>query len=294
MRATIALLCLLAAMRAHADVGLVQVCTDATPAGSPLGNCAAFAYERPAARMLVASRASGDSCTWSGGTCAWHAFGDLSTSEEVRACAIDVPLHTAWTYGVSDPCKDAQGADQHVWIAPSAALPPTSGTGSVSLSWTPPTENEDGTPLTDLAGYRLYYGATSGDYTAQVDITDRTATSYIVESLAPGTWYFALTAVNAAGAESAKSNEAMANVVAGETVPLAPTWNIPPAPSSSAATITSTRIDASEWTCRDSSGVVLSSHTREDKAFEACANRALAAPGTAFEIRPSGYRVIAQ
>ncbi len=31
-------------------------------------------------------------------------------------------------------------------------------TGSVTLSWYPPTQNADGSPLTDLAGYRVYYG----------------------------------------------------------------------------------------------------------------------------------------
>jgi hypothetical protein len=47
-------------------------------------------------------------------------------------------------------------------------------------------------------------------------------------------------------------------------------------------TVTSTRIESAEWTCRDSSGAVLSSHTLADKAQEACSNLALPAPGHAF------------
>lgn len=58
-------------------------------------------------------------------------------------------------------------------------------------------------------------------------------------------------------------------------------------------TLSSTRVEAAEWTCRDQSGAVLSSHTRQDKAQEACSNRALATPGAVFEMRPSGYRIAA-
>ncbi|MDH3432879.1 MAG: putative Ig domain-containing protein, partial [Gammaproteobacteria bacterium] len=36
--------------------------------------------------------------------------------------------------------------------------------GSVTLSWIAPTQNEDGTALTDLAGYKIYWGTTSGSY----------------------------------------------------------------------------------------------------------------------------------
>ena len=36
--------------------------------------------------------------------------------------------------------------------------------GSATLSWTPPTQNMDGTPLTNLAGYRVYWGTSLGDY----------------------------------------------------------------------------------------------------------------------------------
>jgi hypothetical protein len=56
-------------------------------------------------------------------------------------------------------------------------------------------------------------------------------------------------------------------------------------------TVTSTWVEAAEWTCRDASGAVFSSHTRADEAREACSNRALAAPGQVFDMRPSDYRI---
>jgi len=83
---------------------------------------------------------------------------------------------------------------------------------SAKLSWTPPTTNEDGTPLTDLKGYKLYYGPTPGNYTKTVDINDPAATSFQVDNLASGTWYFSLKAVDTAGNESRFSNEAFKTI----------------------------------------------------------------------------------
>ena len=37
------------------------------------------------------------------------------------------------------------------------------GTGSTTISWTPPTSITDNSPLTNLAGYRIYYGTSSGN-----------------------------------------------------------------------------------------------------------------------------------
>jgi hypothetical protein len=76
------------------------------------------------------------------------------------------------------------------------------------LSWTPPTMNTDGTPLTTLAGYKVLYGNAPGNYTHELSITDPSATSFTVTGLAPGTWYFAMKAVDTAGNESAPSGEA--------------------------------------------------------------------------------------
>jgi hypothetical protein len=81
------------------------------------------------------------------------------------------------------------------------------------LSWTPPTQNTDGTALTNLAGYRVYWGTSQGNYTNSTTISNPGLSSYVVEQLTPATWYFALTAVNAAGAESSYSNVASKQVL---------------------------------------------------------------------------------
>lgn len=80
--------------------------------------------------------------------------------------------------------------------------------GSVTLAWEPPTSNTDGSALTNLAGYRIHYGTVSGEYDQTVDIDSAGVTSYVLENLSPGTYYFAISAVATNGAESAPSREA--------------------------------------------------------------------------------------
>lgn len=87
------------------------------------------------------------------------------------------------------------------------AVPGTApGTGSVTLSWTAPTENTDGTPLTTLAGYNISYGQAATALNQTINISNATARSYVVSGLSGGTWYFTVRAFTTTGAESANSN----------------------------------------------------------------------------------------
>ncbi|MEW6052162.1 MAG: DUF1566 domain-containing protein [Nitrospirota bacterium] len=75
-----------------------------------------------------------------------------------------------------------------------------------TLIWNPPIANEDGTPLTGLAGYKVYYGTVSRNYTQSIDVGN--VTTYTVPNLSDGvTYYFAATAYNTAQKESQYSNE---------------------------------------------------------------------------------------
>jgi hypothetical protein len=92
-------------------------------------------------------------------------------------------------------------------ISATAALTVTAiTTGSATLSWNAPTTNTDGTPLTDLVGYKVYMGTSSGNYTTVVNIGN--VTTYVVNNLAPGTYYFVVTAYDSSNIESSFSNEA--------------------------------------------------------------------------------------
>lgn len=81
--------------------------------------------------------------------------------------------------------------------------------GSVTLSWSPPTQNTDGTPLTDLSAYRIYFGKSSRQYNNEITINNSGITTYVVDNLSPDTYYFAATAVNSSGMESSYSGEAV-------------------------------------------------------------------------------------
>jgi len=82
-------------------------------------------------------------------------------------------------------------------------------TASATLSWTAPTQNEDGSTLSDLAGYKIYYGRSSGSYSNEIRITNPSVTTYVVDNLTADTYFFSATAFNAAGTESRFSTEVM-------------------------------------------------------------------------------------
>lgn len=76
-----------------------------------------------------------------------------------------------------------------------------------TLYWDPVTK-----PPVD--GYRVYYGAQSGVYTAQIDAGN--VTSWTVQNLQPGTYYFSVTAIKAGHGESAYSNEVSTTIKGGD------------------------------------------------------------------------------
>jgi hypothetical protein len=78
--------------------------------------------------------------------------------------------------------------------------------GTATLTWTPPTQNTDGTPVTTLSGYHIFYGTTEGALTQSIAVSGATTTSYEITGLSSGTWYFAVAADAADGTESAPSN----------------------------------------------------------------------------------------
>jgi hypothetical protein len=81
----------------------------------------------------------------------------------------------------------------------------STATGSALLSWTPPTQNTDGSALT-LTGYRVYWGTQQGSYPNSANVGPNVA-NHMIQQLTPATWYFVVTALSATG-ESAHSNVA--------------------------------------------------------------------------------------
>jgi len=93
---------------------------------------------------------------------------------------------------------------------PGPARAPASSQSSASrtatLFWEAPSSNTNGSPLTDLAGYRIYYGTSPDELTQTVQLSSVGLQTYVIDGLEPGTWYFAIMALTRTGAESSLSN----------------------------------------------------------------------------------------
>lgn len=103
-------------------------------------------------------------------------------------------------------------------------VPTPTWTGASTISWVPPIQNRDGSALVDLAGYRIRYGTTPTALTQTIQIADAGTTSYVVDGLTPGTWYFTVSSYTTAGVESDPSNVVSKTLVAHVTPPPAETW----------------------------------------------------------------------
>jgi Putative Ig domain len=93
-----------------------------------------------------------------------------------------------------------------VSLAPFSITVNAPSNGSATLSWTPPTENTDGSTLNNLAGFRIQYGTSATALTQTVQIANPGVVTYVVSGLNSGNWYFAIRAYSSGGAESANSN----------------------------------------------------------------------------------------
>lgn len=199
--------------------GMAMICL--SPATGPVqaNACTSRSYALPAAGQLVLACNPATLATCQPGTAmAGPSWGDpglnfqawpVPASYGVLVCA--KPLAAGLTYTTVDPCTP--GADPvnkpfvlastvQTAAAPAAPIPLTNGTAV--MVWTAPTANTDGSVLTNLAGYNVYQGASAAAL-SKINPALVTATSYSVTGLAPGTDYFAVTAVSSTGNESAQT-----------------------------------------------------------------------------------------
>jgi hypothetical protein len=132
---------------------------------------------------------------------AWAAFNAATGALQGTPAAGDVGTTTGVMITVSDGMLTASLPAFNVTVQAVAA-------GSATLSWTPPTQNTDGSPLTNLSGYKVYWGTALGTYPSSVTLSNPGLTSYVVDNLVPGTYYFVATALNSVGVESTFSSPA--------------------------------------------------------------------------------------
>ena len=133
------------------------------------------------------------------------------TAQLALAALIGVSLAACGDSGSSSPASAVSGANPFASLAsPTGSSPTATPTNkSVTLSWSAPTQNSDGSSISNLAGYTLHYGTSSEDYTGSIQITSPTATSYVVSdsNFPAGTYYFAISAYNAQQVSSSLSSE---------------------------------------------------------------------------------------
>jgi hypothetical protein len=107
-------------------------------------------------------------------------------------------------------CGGGSSSTDATAAATSSSPPPTTtpspSAGSATLSWTAPTTDTNGQALTNLAGYRIYYGTSAGNLSQAIVLNSTGTQTYVIENLAPGTWYFAIAAFSSAGTVSALSD----------------------------------------------------------------------------------------
>lgn len=151
----------------------------------------------------TASDPDGDTLTFSvQNKPVWATFNTATGNLSGSPTLADVGTYDSVTISVSDGSITSSLAPYSVTVTQVAL-------GSATLSWTAPTQNEDGSPLMDLAGYKFYYGTATGNYQTAIQIDNPGTTIYVVENLVPATYYFVSTAFNSSGVESAFSNEAV-------------------------------------------------------------------------------------
>ncbi|HEX2242715.1 MAG TPA: fibronectin type III domain-containing protein [Gammaproteobacteria bacterium] len=194
-------------------INLPAVCPDASKEGLPIGDCA-WSVQRFAmgsATALVRACAA-ETCTVD--QARWRKLGSLTATQYVEVCgvakSIGAPIANGECRGTTAEQWGAMKLVPPQQVAGYAKLPdePNPPTGvSVTLRWTPPTQNTDGSALTDLAGYRIAYGTASGVFPNAVQVNNPSTTSYVLNLPSRGTYYFVVRAYTQSGAESSNSNQ---------------------------------------------------------------------------------------
>jgi hypothetical protein len=183
----------------------------ALQAGSPngSGNAPPTIQGTPGRTILVgrsysfqptANDPDGDSLTFSVSNLPdWASFNATTGRITGTPAAADVGSYANITVTASD-------GHSTVSLAPFAINVTATAMGTATLSWTPPTQNTDGTALTNLIGYQVMFGQSSTDLDQTIELDNPSLSTFVVDNLTSGTWYFAVVSMNAQGVASVLSN----------------------------------------------------------------------------------------
>jgi hypothetical protein len=132
------------------------------------------------------------------------------TSDTVAASSSTTPAASTPAANTTPPASSAPApgtstSSTSTVASSTKATTKLSSSGTATLDWMPPTENSDGSVLSNLAGYTVYYGSSPGSLTQSVKISNPGLATYTMTNLPSGTWYFQVTSYSSAGVESARS-----------------------------------------------------------------------------------------
>ncbi len=122
-------------------------------------------------------------------------------------------LATGATLTDSLTVSSVDGTTHTIVITITGVNETNNNTATVSLSWVAPSEREDNQPisLSEINGYKVYYGTTPGQYPNKVTINDGTAVGHTFTNFPKGTHYFVVTTLDTAGRESQYSTVTTVN-----------------------------------------------------------------------------------
>lgn len=133
---------------------------------------------------------------------AWASFSIATGTLSGTPSGTDAGTYSNIIISVSDGTSSVSLAPFSISVNSTTST--TSGTAN--LTWTAPTTNTDGTPITNLAGYYVYYGTSASSLSQKVQVAGAALTTCSIGQLASGTWYFAVSAYLSDGTQSALSN----------------------------------------------------------------------------------------
>jgi phage gpG-like protein len=128
----------------------------------------------------------------------WTQFSAATGNLSGVPTASSVGTASGITIKVSDGAESATLPQFNIAVAPAAAP----AAGSATLSWAKPTQNTDGSPLTDLAGYVVRYGTSTAALNSQISVGSPNSTDAEISNLTAGNWYFEVASINTADVES--------------------------------------------------------------------------------------------
>jgi hypothetical protein len=156
----------------------------------------------------VASDPNGDALTYGiTGKPSWATFSTTSGALTGTPAAAQVGDYPGIVITVSDG-----KASNSLTAFSISVFQPGGGVGSATVAWIAPVRNTDGSTITDLGGYVIYHGLSPNALTSTVRISNPGISTYVMDNLPIGTHYFAITAFNASGVESALSAVGSKNI----------------------------------------------------------------------------------